>query len=93
MVKFVEVIMMKKCETGYNYNQKEPAISRTKKEELKKKLLNNNSQKYFFACYKHFLDTFLNISENRVTLMRKAYPLPTLQKFGNCNPTSIYTVH
>ena len=54
---------------------------------------NKNSQKQFFACYKQFLDRFLNTNENCVTLMKKAYPLQMLQKYGNCKPNSISTVH
>ena len=92
-VKFVEIIMMKKSciirgETAYNNYKKGPAISWTKKKSLSKSCWKIYSQKNFFACYKHFLDKFLNTNEYRVTLMRKAYPSPTLQNMEIVNSMS-----
>ena len=82
-----------RCKTAYNNSKIKPVFARTENEDFKHKLLNNKFSDILFACYKHFLDTFLNTNEKRVALMRKTYPLPTLQKDGNFEPHGISIVH
>ena len=67
-------------------------FSLPKNEDCKQKSLkfinrtNCDSLKNIFVCYKHFKDKFLNINDERVTLLRKDNPVPTLRTDGSCEP-------
>lgn len=80
------------CKTNNNNEEKGPVFSLPKNEDCKQKWLkfinrkDCDSLKNIFVCYKHFKDKFLNINDERVTLLRKDNPVPTLRADGSCEP-------
>ena len=103
VIKFGKFIMVNKfcvigCKINLKNGEKRPVFSQPKNVVSTKmlKLISRtpfDPRKNISVCQKHFIDTFLNTNDKRVTMMRKYNPVPTLKTDERCKPHCTSAVH